>query len=126
MDHVLAQSAFIDCADPLQGVLGLLVPMVGLELDPDAAERLESMGQHQVFRFGIERRALEARVDPGAADFHPRVLDVDGHVAGRACDLAAGNVDGDEGQVDALFLVLQRKTHIGRDRVGIRARKSVV
>ncbi len=121
MDHVLAQGAFINCADPLQGVLRLLVPVVGLEFDPDAAERLERMGQHQVFRFGVDRGALVARVQPGAADFDARVLGVDGHVAGRARDLAAGDIDGDEGQVDAFFLIIQRQAHIGRDRIRVRA-----
>ena len=62
MDHVLAQGAFIGRADPLEGVLGLLVPVMGLELDPDAAERLESVGEHQKLGLGIHRRSLIARV----------------------------------------------------------------
>ena len=82
MDHVLAQGAFIGRADPLEGGLGLLIPVMGLELNPDAAERLESVGEHQKLGLGIHRRSLIARGQPGAADFYPFVLRVDGHIAG--------------------------------------------
>src|SRR5207249_3514780 len=83
-DHVIAERAFLLGADAQNGLARTLVQRVRLDLDADAAQRLESVPQHQVFRLGVDRGALPRAGDPRPADFDAAVRAVDVSVARRA------------------------------------------
>jgi hypothetical protein len=56
-DHVVAKDAFLGRADAQQRGARAGVQRVGLELDPEQAERLEGVQQHEILRFGVDHRA---------------------------------------------------------------------
>src|SRR5439155_23430009 len=90
---VAAQDSLERAADPQHRVPRALVARVGLELDAPAAPDLEGMAQHQELGLGVDVTALERAPDPRPADLDPPVRVIDGSEAGRARDLAAGDVD---------------------------------
>ena len=55
-----------------QGGAGALVPRVGLELDPQAAERLERVPEQQVLRLGVRTGAPRGGGVPGVPDLERR------------------------------------------------------
>src|SRR5262245_26877886 len=55
---VAAQDALEGCADPRDGRAGLRVALVGLQLHAHRAEVLERVPELQVFRLGVDGRAL--------------------------------------------------------------------
>jgi hypothetical protein len=60
--------AFFHRSDALQRGSRLLVQAIGLELHPDAAERLERVTQQHRLGLRVDRRALPARRYPGPPD----------------------------------------------------------
>ena len=66
-----------------------LVAGVGLELDPDAAERLEGVRQHQQLRLDVDAAAPGRRVEPGPADLDDAVEGAHIEEASAADDRAA-------------------------------------
>jgi hypothetical protein len=92
-DSVLAERPFFFRADAEDRVARLLVECVGLELDADAAERFERVGQQQELRFGVRGGALKGGRDPGPADLEAaigcrdvRVTSAANHAIGSAID----------------------------------------
>jgi hypothetical protein len=55
---------------PLEGAPGRLVAGVGLEADPDHAQRLERVLQEQQLGFGVDARPLGRGGQPGPADLN--------------------------------------------------------
>ena len=51
-----------------------LVAGVGLQLDPDAAERLEGVREHQQFRLDVDPGPPHRRVEPGPTDLDHAVV----------------------------------------------------
>ena len=111
-DHVIAERAFLLGADAQNGLARTLVQRVRLELDADAAQRLESVPQHQVFRLGVDRGALPRAGDPRPADFDAAVRAVDVSVARRADGPARGALDRGERQGRARGLLRERRLDI--------------
>lgn len=56
---MLAEDAFTLGAEPLDGHLGLKVPVISLELNPVGAQFVEGVAQEQVLRFGIDAVCCE-------------------------------------------------------------------
>src|SRR5438876_2788853 len=97
-DHVIAEGAFLLGADPRDGLARALVQRVSLEFDADAAQRLEGVPQHQVFRLAVDSGALPRAGDPRPADLDAAVRPVDVSVARRADGPARGALDGGKRQ----------------------------
>src|SRR5580658_8392319 len=78
-DYVAAECALFFGADAENRVARLLVQRIRFQFNPRASPDFKGMAQHQVFRFGVDRRALPRRRDPGRADLDSPVDAVDVH-----------------------------------------------
>jgi hypothetical protein len=77
-----AVNAFPHRPDALDGPLGTEVAQVGLELDPEHAEGIESMTQEKAFAARVHIGPLVGGVNEGPADFQPTMRPPNVHVAG--------------------------------------------
>jgi hypothetical protein len=93
---VVAQDALEAGRERGQGGARALVTGVGLELDPDAIERLEGVSHHQQLRLDVGAAAPGAQVQPGPADLDHPVGGADVEEAAAADHLAAAGVTGRE------------------------------
>lgn len=110
-DHVVAQDTFSDCTDTFDRVLGARVPKIGLKLDADALEGLESMGEQEKFTLCIDSSALVVHSVPSTTDLQCAFLGFDFQVAGRTDRLIACIMDNSKGQVCAALLGFEQVDH---------------
>jgi len=79
--------------------------------------------EHQVFRFGVDRGALERFSDPRGPDLEAAMRRLDAHVACAADRPAARAVDGEKRHRDAGIELGQRRIDIGAHAFGPRYRR---
>jgi hypothetical protein len=97
-EDVGAEDAVEFGAEAFDGAAALLIHEVGAELDGDAGEGVEGVGEEEELGLGVEGGALDAAGVPGGADLEAAVEGVDVHVGGHADGLAGGAVEDGEGE----------------------------
>ena len=107
-------------AEALDRGAGLVVGHMRAELHRIAAQRLESVAEHQVLGVSIDETPLPGAGDPGRSDLKPMVRCVNVHVARRADEALSVVDDGREGKLRSGGLVRERRPHIGLERLGPR------
>ena len=109
---MVADGAFVDGADGLEGQLGFLVGGVGFEAYAEQVERVEGVGELEELGFGVDAGAAPGAGQPGVADFYRAVLEVEVEETSRAYELVgltvAGFLDGDPGQRTAGIFGVER------------------
>src|SRR5829696_4492978 len=83
-DHVVPEHPLELGRDRRQGGPRALVAGIGLELDPDAAQRLESVLEHQQLRLDVGAGPPGARLEPGPADLDGAILAAHVEIAAAA------------------------------------------
>ena len=74
VDHMTTQGSLLDSTDPCERVPRLGVSGIGLELDPNAAECLERVGEQDPLAFGIDLTALVVPCHPGRSNLESTVF----------------------------------------------------
>lgn len=95
-DHVVAEGAFFQRSEFLDGALAMEVARIGLELNADAAEGFEGVLEHEQLHLRIDLCAAELFVYPRTANLNSAVFFANVEVATRANCMSCFLVDHDK------------------------------
>ena len=111
-DHVIAQRAFLFCAETQNRGARARVERIGFKLEANAAERFESVLQHEILRFGVHDRALPRFAHPRPTNLNATMRYVDIAEARAAHDAARAFLRRRKRQRGSCFLLAQRGCNI--------------